>query len=270
MEISEVKVDATFMAFEMRGAREIIQLTAGAVHIEHQVKALESAIVENPGLAIDLIKALIESVCITILKDLGKTFNKGEGLGKIVKKTLKELNLLHENPDAATSKVIQSLNQTATGLADAVQGICELRNLEGFASHGKDAYFQSSLKLVQLELAARAADALVNFLFKINKNYTEQHSPTRLIYQDHTLFNEHVDENNPPVTIFGLIYTPSEVLYLMDKEAYREQLLDYKNQESTDDDNESEKKYLNDGTASIFKDEDAEEVPFSVSSKKVN
>jgi hypothetical protein len=57
----------TLSILSMHGAREIIEITAGAVHIEQQVQALELAITENnSGLAFDLAKALVESVCITI------------------------------------------------------------------------------------------------------------------------------------------------------------------------------------------------------------
>jgi hypothetical protein len=39
------------------------------LHIEEQVAAIELAVVEKPGLAFDLAKTLIESVCRTILAE---------------------------------------------------------------------------------------------------------------------------------------------------------------------------------------------------------
>lgn len=235
MEISKDKVDSTSIAFEMLGAREIIKLTAGGVNIEHQVKALESAIVENPRLAIDLIRALIESVCITILHDRGLSVTTKHDLPELIKLTLKKLNLPYDNiPNA--KKVNESIGKTAQGLANLIQGICELRTLEGFASHGKDAFFQSSLDLAHVHLAARAADALVNFLFKKHQNNLEAHSATRLIYEHHESFNDYINDNTEPVIIFDLRYSPSEILYNLDKEAYRDLLTDYHNQELGDSD----------------------------------
>ncbi|MDZ8086018.1 MAG: abortive infection family protein [Nostoc sp. DedQUE12b] len=260
MEISEVKVDATFITFEMHGVREIVQMTAGAVHIERQVTALESAIVENPGLAIDLIRALIESVCITILNDRGQEVSKKDDLPDLFKKTLKQLQLVPEDHAAAT-KVSDSLKLTANGLFTVIKGICELRTNEGIASHGKDAYFKSSLELMQVQLAARSADAVVSFLFKVHKNYGEKHSVKRLMYQDFQQFNNYIDDNNEPVAILSLSYSPSEVLYQVDKEAYRDLLIEYNNQELIENNNptKSEEQYLSDVMCVNSKDKEIEE-----------
>ena len=47
--------------FVMHGARGAI--AGGLLHIEEQVKGIERAVEENPGLAFDLAKTLIESAC---------------------------------------------------------------------------------------------------------------------------------------------------------------------------------------------------------------
>jgi len=49
--------------FIMHGAREILEYSAGGVHIEQQVKALETALAESPNLAFDLSRSLVECVC---------------------------------------------------------------------------------------------------------------------------------------------------------------------------------------------------------------
>lgn len=48
--------------FAMHGARDAI--AAGLEHIEEQVTGIEQAVVDNPGLAFDLAKTLVESVCL--------------------------------------------------------------------------------------------------------------------------------------------------------------------------------------------------------------
>ena len=53
--------------FVMHGARDAI--AGGLVHVEEQVKAIEQAVVENPGLAFDLARTLVESVCRSVLND---------------------------------------------------------------------------------------------------------------------------------------------------------------------------------------------------------
>ena len=54
----------------------------------------------------------------------------------------------------------KSLAQTLSGLHTALQGVCELRNAYGFASHGSDGP-RPVMEGVQALLAAQAADAIV-------------------------------------------------------------------------------------------------------------
>ncbi len=212
----------------MHGAREIIEITAGAVHIEQQVQALELAITENnSGLAFDLAKALVESVCITILKDRGCESTKKDDLPGLLKETIKQLQLVPDtHPDGKTRT--ESLKRIASGLTNTIAGICELRNDEGFASHGKDAYTLQILEPVQVHLVARAADAIVNFLFKAHKNYIAQPS-NRIRYQDNPEFNRYLDDAHDPILILGLSYSPSEILFNLDRNAYYDSLIDYIN-----------------------------------------
>lgn len=218
----------TTSILSMHGAREIIEITAGAVHIEQQVQALELAITENnSGLAFDLAKALVESVCITILKDRGYESTKKDDLPGLLKETIKQLQLVPDtHPDVKTRT--ESLKRIASGLTNTIAGICELRNDEGFASHGKDAYTLQILEPVQVHLVARAADAIVNFLFKAHKNYIAQPSK-RIRYQDNPEFNRDLDDAHDPILILGLPYSPSEILFNLDPKAYYDSLIDYIN-----------------------------------------
>lgn len=209
--------------FAMHGAREILTLTAGAVHIEQQIKALEDAVAKNPGLAFDLAKALIETVCKTILRDRGQVVSDEDDLPKLFGATLEQLRVL---PDAHTAdrETSRSIRKAAGGLHTVVQGICELRNKQGFASHGRLAETQP-LESVQAELIARSADAVVSFLYKAHRSYAVPAArPKRVQYTDNEDFNVFVDETHPPVSILGLTYRPSEVLYNIDYEAYVEAL----------------------------------------------
>ena len=69
--------------FVMQGARAAI--ADGLLHIEEQVKALEQAVTDNPGLAFDLAKTLIESACRTILTERRIPFDKDDNLPKLYK-----------------------------------------------------------------------------------------------------------------------------------------------------------------------------------------
>lgn len=60
--------------FAMHGAREV--LAAGAGHIEQQIVAIEEAVEKNPGLAFDLAKTLVESMCKTVLSECGDGYDE--------------------------------------------------------------------------------------------------------------------------------------------------------------------------------------------------
>ena len=80
---------------------------------------------------------------------------------------------------------------------------------------------------VQALLAAQAADAIVGFLHRMHRQ--DQSVPLRVSrdYEYYSDFNAFVDDVNDQVRIFGLIYRPSEVLFALDGEAYRNYLVEY-------------------------------------------
>jgi hypothetical protein len=122
--------------FVMHGARDAI--AGGLTHVEQQVKSIEQAVVENPGLAFDLAKTLVESVCRAVLGERNITFSEDDDLPKLFKMASLHLPFL---PPSASGEagVRDSLKRTLGGLSTAIQGICELRNQCGFASHGSGA-----------------------------------------------------------------------------------------------------------------------------------
>lgn len=206
--------------FVMHGAREA--LAAGAAHIEQQIVAIEQAVSKNPGLAFDLAKTLLESTCKGILAERKAARDEAWELPKLLKETMGHLRLV---PAHATGgeDASDSLRRTAGGLQTTIQGICEIRNSYGFASHGKDPAFQQ-LEVAQAVLVARASDAIVCFLFRMHRSSEEVRTAHAPAFSDFAAFNEFVDEANEPVRIFDMQYRASEVLFQVDPPAYQEHL----------------------------------------------
>lgn len=200
-------------------------MAAGLTHIEEQIKGIERAVIENPGLAFDLAKTVVESACRTILVERKITFAADDDLPRLYKAVTTNLPLL---PIVASgeAEARKSLVQTLNGLHTALQGVCELRNAYGFASHGVDGP-RPLMESVQALLAAQAADAIVGFLHRVHRQERGPLPSTRLEYDDNEAFNTYVDEANEEVRIFDLAYRPSEVLFAVDHEAYRVLLADY-------------------------------------------
>jgi len=222
--------------FVMHGARAAV--AAGMLHIEEQVKALELAVVENTGLAFDLARTLIESACKTILTERGSTFDKDDDLPKLFRAASLTVPFLPVAlaTDAAARK---SLQQTLSGLSTAVQGVCELRNAFGFASHGSDAT-PPAMEGVQALLVAQAADAIIGFLYRVHRQDLSRPRSVPLEYDDRPDFNDWIDDQSEPVQILSLPpYRPSEVLFSVDREAYRDLLTDYEAEDEAEDQAES-------------------------------
>lgn len=218
--------------FVMHGARAAV--TGGMLHIEEQVKALELAVAQNTGLAFDLAKTLVESACKTIITERGSVFDKDDDLPKLFK-TVSSCVPFLPVAIAADAGARKSLQQTLNGLNTALQGVCELRNAFGFASHGSDGS-RPVMEGIQALLVAQAADAIIGFLYRVHRQDLSRPKTVQLEYNDNPDFNEWLDEQCEPIRILSLPpYRPSDVLFSVDQEAYRDLLTDYEAKDETED-----------------------------------
>ncbi len=208
---------ASASPFVMHGARDAF--AAGLVHIEEQVQSIEQAVVENPALAFDLARTLVETVCRTILTERKVAHSKNDDLPKLFKTTRKNLPFLPATA-SGESKVEASLERTLNGLSTAIQGICELRNRCGFASHGSDKA-RPAMESVQALLAAEAADTIVGFLHRVHRQDQMPPPSPRALYDENEAFNESVDETHGPIRILEAEFRASEILFQMEPESYR-------------------------------------------------
>lgn len=214
--------------FTMYGAREA--MAAGMLHIQEQIKGIERSVTENPGLAFDLARALIESACKTILSERKISFAPDDDLPKLFKTVTNHLPFLPLS-SANQADARKKLSQTLGGLHSSVLGVCELRNAYGFASHGTDAQ-RPVMASAQAMLAAQAADTIIGFLHRVHRQDGSAVATAKLTYGDNPGFNDYVDFGNDPIQIFHLEYKASEVLFNVDQEAYRDLLVNYADDEA--------------------------------------
>jgi hypothetical protein len=222
---------ASTSSFVMHGSRAAI--AAGLLHIEEQVKGIEQAVSDNPGLAFDLAKTIIESACRTILGERGVAYEMADDLPKLFKTATIHLPFLPPSVSGEV-EVRKSLAQTLSGLSTAVQGVCELRNACGFASHGSDGP-RPSMEGVQALLAAATADAIVGFLYRVHRQDRTRPVSLRLSYEDNDKFNEYVDEAHESVRVFEEDFQPSRILFGLAPEAYRLYLAEYSPEVNADE-----------------------------------
>jgi hypothetical protein len=215
--------EALTTSFAMHGARDAI--AGGLGHIEEQVKGIERAVTENPGLAFDLAKTLVESVCRAVLNERSIPCSPDDDLPRLFKTATNVLPFLPVEA-SAEAEVRKSLAQTLNGLHTAIQGICELRNQCGFASHGS-ANPRPAMESVQALLAAEAADAIVGFLHRVHRQDRTPPPSLQAIYDEHPAFNAYVDDAHSTIRIFEAEFRPSDVLFQMEPETYRVYLAEF-------------------------------------------
>jgi len=221
-------------SFTMDGARSVLEQTGSAEHFKHQLDAIEEAVNLRPPIAFDLAKTLVETICKTILADLGQTPDSQWDCPRLFKETVMKLQLVTGEHDGSI-EASRSIKKTLGGLSTAVHGLCELRTREGMASHGRMA-FATSLEPVQAELAARAADAIVSFLWGVHKSAKPIDRKLTLKFADNEGYNDWIDDWNPgEIVIFDINYRPSEVLFFVDQEAYKDFFDHFQEQQKPDD-----------------------------------
>ncbi len=74
----------------------------------------------------------------------------------------------------------------------------------------------------------QAADAIIGFLYRVHRQDLTRPRSVSMAYDDHTEFNDWIDEQSEPVQILSLHpYQPSDLLFNVDLEAYRDLLAEY-------------------------------------------
>jgi hypothetical protein len=131
--------------------------------LRQALSRMEDNIESDPTASIGAAKELVETICKTILYELGIEVETSWDLQQLVRKTSAQLRVTPESiaddaPGAATTRRILG------NLAAVVQGLAELRNLHG-TGHGH-ALGTISLGPRHARLAVNAASTLSTFLFE--------------------------------------------------------------------------------------------------------
>ena len=107
--------------FQMVGARAALTSGPLAEVIEQQINAIESALESVPDFAFDLSKTLVESVCKTVLADIGQPADPNWDAPKLLRETTNRLSLLPRNhPDPARAR--ESVQEPSSATAALTSG----------------------------------------------------------------------------------------------------------------------------------------------------
>lgn len=187
-----------------------------------ELAEIEASININPNKVIESSKGLLDSICKTILGDLGRECDSGWDSPKLIKETLNNLPFLK----TILSRDARSAQKIMTSLTTLNQGICELRNNNPYVTHGKDmgADFCDS---ILAHLVFDSVKTVGMFLLELHSKFTRINEMTRVRYEDHKEFNSWYDEIYGDVAVGTFTFSASLTLYNNDIEAYKEAIQDY-------------------------------------------
>ena len=214
--------------FPLPSSRVALQQAPQAQRIVQLIEAVEQIPPTNPELVFDLCRALIESVCKTILNDLGESIPPKPNAENMVAALLRRLHVFLD-PQSVEAGSKQAVGDTVTGINKFVNGIGTYRRLFGPASHGKDAY-DDPVDLSHALLVVGVTDALVAFLFATHRRLHGQEEWHRATLGDHEDFDQYLDdEHDPsPISVFGDNCRPSEVFFAVNRSGYLKRLNDWR------------------------------------------
>lgn len=150
----------TLASTAIKSVKEVLSGT-DASYVSQQITRMETAVNQDPELAIGTAKELVETCCKSILKASDLSFSKNDDILKLVKMTVRQLDLTPSDiPDKA--KASKTIKRLLSNLASITQGLAELRNQYG-TGHGK-LIENKGLQARHAKLAVGAASTLAVFL----------------------------------------------------------------------------------------------------------
>jgi len=139
-------------------------------YVNAKIKLMHESVKSDPGLAIGTAKELIETTCISILKQRGVTPDKDWTVSQLIKNTNKVLSFTPSEAEDA-KKAEASISTILSGINQIITGVTELRNAYG-TGHGKDANFKG-LEPMYAQLAVDAVSAVSILYLNVNGTSAE-------------------------------------------------------------------------------------------------
>lgn len=216
----------------LQSSNEALASSESAFHLIEQKERIQQALAnEDPALILDTCRAFLESVFKTILHDLSEEEHRSTKFGALFK------SLSTRQPMSVDSHVAGCLLKIANSI---VHNVGELRNRHGAASHGDDGYHICPVEMNDAYMIVQFVDGLAGFILKKHRESNNPEFAHRIHYKDYPEFNDFWDEQYdgyelPFSSAENFVVPASELLFNSDPKAYREALVQFRNNASEDD-----------------------------------
>lgn len=204
----------------MEALKEICQQYGKWRPLEDYILRIDSYKDTDGSLVLENCKALIESVCKTILDDLKEPYGSAETIQVLVSKACAKMACLPQTGDLARS------------FMTVAQRLGEFRNAFSTVGHGQSVHKleENKNKIIGASVIflVNSIEQLAIFLIAVYQEEYPQHIQSQLRYEDNNKFNEDFDEQIEMIEIgkYGP-YSPSEILYYIDETAYKSELANF-------------------------------------------
>jgi len=201
----------------MNSLREICQQHRKWAPLEEYILRVETYRDSDGILVLENCKSLIESICKTVLEELGETYSASESIPGLVSKTCNKMSCLPNTSDLARSFIT------------VAQRLGEFRNTFAATAHGQPIrLLEENKKKVMgasVYFMLNSIEQLAIFLITVYQEEYPQYTRRQLRYEDNQNFNTDFDDQIEEVQIgnYGP-YSPSEALFYLDKTAYETEL----------------------------------------------
>ncbi|RKF07156.1 hypothetical protein DEM25_004740 [Oceaniradius stylonematis] len=217
------------MPFVMQQMRAVIERFPDTGDgFRRELEAIEANVETNPHICLGLARSFLETCCLTIELErdgaVAQASGRADDLPQRAKKLIDRIVLGFEGHPEQTA-IEQHLTALAGSLNGAVRALSQLSNIPGLRHGGASAWTGAEQR--HAALLAVAVDALSAFLFECHREELLRTDRAPVRYDDEPDFNTSFDDEWP-VEIATYRYNASEVLFLLDPEAYKSELAGWK------------------------------------------
>lgn len=208
----------------MERLRQLINQYSRWKGLEEYCQRIDGYLRTDYSIAVENTKALLESICKTILHEKQVDIEANDSMQKLMKKAVGVFDSEHS----------EQLKQISTSLVNLSKNLAEVRNTVAKVSHGQhlDALGEEALDAMSAAFLVSSTESIACFLIEFYEQVFPRKSGDKpLRFEDHTDFNDYLDEE-----AFELVqvlrqggelayeYNASEVLFSVEPRAYQTEL----------------------------------------------
>ena len=212
----------------MERLRQLIDQYSRWKGLEEYCIRIDGYLKNDFSIAVENTKALMESVCKTILQEKGVEYGSGDTVQQLMTKTVGVFDSDHSD----------QLKQITRNLINIAKNLAEVRNSVARVSHGPhvDSLGEEVLDEMSAAFLVSSTESITCFLIEFYEQvFPRKKSEPELRFEDFTEFNDYLDEEAfEPVRVIreggevAYEYSASEVLFSVEPRAYQTEMTAYR------------------------------------------